>query len=372
MKRYKRTDNLIFLFIFTSILIFVAGCQPVRQIENPYHAINWKRDRQYKSNLHTHTMVSDGWMNPHTVVEKYHEKGYQILAITDHNSVTYPWEDFSGLKVSGKTIKRIEDKTLKPQEEEIITTADLNFKNVRPSELGMIAIQGNELSSHHHMGSLFNDHNGTTTEDESLKATAAKNGVNILNHPGRYHETNPKQYSLEWYLDLYRRYPHLLGMEVYNCGNRFPHDDLLWDSVLTVIAPARPVWGFSNDDMHSMRDFGRNWNVFPLPEFNEQEVRQAMENGAFYFVYAPEGHDGAQPPVIESIKVNRGIIGINSAKHDSIAWINNGKTIKRGNKFRIKDTGEEINYIRAEIYGADYSVVCTQPFFIKPFEKKKK
>ena len=26
----------------------------------------------------------------------------------------------------------------------------------------------------------------------------------------------------------------------------------------------RPVWGFSNDDMHSMRDFGRNWNVFIL------------------------------------------------------------------------------------------------------------
>ncbi|MDX9880835.1 MAG: hypothetical protein RBS73_02140 [Prolixibacteraceae bacterium] len=351
----------------TIALTILAGCSSVQQIRNPYATVDWEKYGQHKANLHTHTMVSDGWMNPHTVVEKYREAGYQILAISDHNSVTWPWTEFSKFEMNAKNEKRITNKELKPQEEGFITPDDLVFKDVNPSDAGMVAIQGNELSSHHHMNSFFNDHNGTNTEIESLNATAAKNGLTVLNHPGRYHETNPKHYSLEWYLDLFKRYNHLLGMEVYNCGKRFPHDDMLWDSILTVMAPVRPVWGFSNDDMHSLRDFGRNWNVFPLPELNEQEVRQAMENGTFYFVYAPDGHRGSKPPVIESIKVDqrKGKIRIDASGSDSIVWIAEGKKIMQGNRFVLKKSQGNIKYVRAELYGVDDIVVCTQPFFIE-------
>jgi hypothetical protein len=376
--RYRKsfTRSLTYWFFMKTVLLVVvafavpAGCSSVQQIKSPYSTVDWGKYGQYKANLHTHTMVSDGWINPHTVVEKYREAGYRILAISDHNSVTWPWEEFSGFKVSGKTEKRIAGKELKPQEEEAMTPGDLDFRNVSPSDMGMVAIQANELSSHHHMNSFFSDHNGTKTEIESLNATAAKNGLTVLNHPGRYHEPDPKHYSLEWYLDLYKRYPHLLGMEVYNCGKRFPHDDLLWDSILVVMAPVRPVWGFSNDDMHSMRDFGRNWNVFPLPELSEQEVRRAMEEGAFYFVYAPDGYNELLTPVIESVKVSqrKRKIEINASKCDSIVWISGGTKIGRGNRFVLKRSRGGLNYVRAELYGADDSVVCTQPFFIEKSE----
>lgn len=355
------------ILVVTLAFVVFTGCNTVQNIKNPYETVDWKNYGQYKANLHTHTMVSDGWMNPHTVVEKYRAAGYCILAISDHNSVTYPWEEFSKFKVSGKTEKRIANKELKPQEEEAMTPDDLIFKDVSPSDMGMIAIHANELSNHHHMNSFFNDHNGTTTEDRSLKAIASKNGIAVLNHPGRYHDTDPGHYSLEWYLDLFRRYPHLLGMEVYNCGKRFPHDDQLWDSILTVMAPVRPVWGFSNDDMHSMRDFGHNWNVFPLPELNEQAVRHAMENGTFYFVFAPEAQNGLLPPVIESVKVNqqREKIKINASKCDSIVWFSGGKKIEWGNQLSLKKLQGNRNYVRAELYGDGFSVVCTQPFYIE-------
>jgi hypothetical protein len=345
----------------------LAGCNPGRQIANPYQTVDWDKYGQYRANLHTHTMVSDGWMNPHTVVDKYREAGYQILAISDHNSVTWPWENFSGFKAGSSIGNRIARRELKPQEEDWIRTDDLQFRDVNPSELGMIAVQANEFSSHHHINSFFNDHNGTKTEVESLEATAAKNGLTVLNHPGRYHDPNPGVYSLEWYAGLFRRFPHLLGMEVYNCGKRFPHDDLLWDSLLTVLASERPVWGFSNDDMHSLRDFGRNWNIFPLPELKVEEVRRAMENGSFYFVYAPDGQNGPQPPVIKSIHVNRrkGKIRIISSGSDSIAWISEGRKIMHGEQFRLKKPFERIRYIRAELYGADETIVCTQPFIFE-------
>ena len=39
----------------------------------------------YKANLHCHTVFSDGKMTPEEVKKHYQEKGYQVLAITDHD-----------------------------------------------------------------------------------------------------------------------------------------------------------------------------------------------------------------------------------------------------------------------------------------------
>ncbi len=41
--------------------------------------------KYYKANLHTHSTISDGRMPPKEVKQAYKEKGYQILAFTDHN-----------------------------------------------------------------------------------------------------------------------------------------------------------------------------------------------------------------------------------------------------------------------------------------------
>ena len=38
----------------------------------------------YKANLHSHSTVSDGHFTPEEMKEKYMEKGYSIIAFTDH------------------------------------------------------------------------------------------------------------------------------------------------------------------------------------------------------------------------------------------------------------------------------------------------
>ena len=38
----------------------------------------------YKANLHMHTTISDGNMTPEEVKKAYMEKGYSIVAFTDH------------------------------------------------------------------------------------------------------------------------------------------------------------------------------------------------------------------------------------------------------------------------------------------------
>ncbi|MGV8096106.1 MAG: fibrobacter succinogenes major paralogous domain-containing protein [Mangrovibacterium sp.] len=49
--------------------------QSVRQIQNPYERVDWTKHGQYKANLNAHTMVSNGWMNPQSVVEEYKKSG---------------------------------------------------------------------------------------------------------------------------------------------------------------------------------------------------------------------------------------------------------------------------------------------------------
>ncbi len=360
MNKLKITIRLCKSLFSLALIYFVAGCAPSWQIRNPYRGVDWQKHQQYKANLHSHTMVRGGWMNPQSVVEVYRNLDYRILAITEHFAVIYPWEAFSKFEPAAKSLQRIKDKTPKPDETTAMQPDEAVFKNVNPAEIGMTAIQGNEVSfKGHDINSFFSDYNGLFS-DGTLDTIAVKGGLVVLNHPGRY------KFPVDWYVDLYQRYRQLVGIEVFNCGNRYPHDRQKWDSLLTALSPDRPVWGFSNDDLHSLRDLGRNWNVMVLPEQNEKWVRRAMEEGFFYFVNAPVGHKGIKPPEIHSITVNnkKRCIQITAAGADSIIWISQGHKIGKGETLYIK-TKDVDKYVRAELYGAGNAIVCTQPFMIK-------
>jgi len=336
------------------VFVFAVSCTSKWEIDNPYESVDWQAHKQYKANFHTHTTRSDGRVNPQTVIDRYHELGYDILAITDHNEVTFPWTGFSGMQPSNTSLNRIVSAPETMPENFIYEDRD-------PITLEMIDIQGNELSRHHHMGSFFNDHNGTATEVESLDATAAKKGVTMFNHPGRYNKT------IGWYVDLYEKYNHLVGLEIFNQGDRFPDDRAKWDSILTVVMPGRPVWGFSNDDMHSASQIGRNWNMLILPELTDEWVRTGMEKGLSYFVYSPQGHNGPEVPVINSIVVNnrKNTIEIEASGYDSVQWISEGKLVRHGVKVDLDELEQVGSYLRAMFYGPGETVVGTQPFGIR-------
>jgi hypothetical protein len=345
-------------FLFSGLLIlalfFSPGCNPSWTIDNPYESVDWENHEQYKANFHTHTTRSDGRLNPDSVVDLYHALGYDILAITDHNQVTYPWTGFSELDASQQAYNR------KEQEPERMPS-HFNYEDRDPLVLKMIDIEGNEFSRHHHMGSFFNSLYGTDDLTESLIALAGEDGITMLNHPGRYH------YSIEWYRDIFQKHPHLIGMEVYNNGDRYPGDRMKWDSLLTVTMPDRPMWGYSNDDMHDRPQIGRNWNMLILPELSHESVREGMENGLSYFIYAPQGHDGTNPPVIESVMVNekKGTKELVAHNYESVHWISEGKVI--GNELILMLNNQEIagSYVRAELFGAGKTVAGTQPFGIR-------
>jgi hypothetical protein len=131
--------------------------------------------------------------------------------------------------------------------------------------------------------------------------------------------------------------------------------------------PERPVWGYSNDDMHKENTLGRNWNVFILPELSEDWVRKGLEEGRSFYVYAPSGHDGPGLPQINKIKVNnrKGTIELSASGQDSIRWVSEGKVVDRGNLLTLKEHAGLAGYVRAEIFGPGNTIIGTQPFGIR-------
>jgi len=315
-------------------------------ILNPYAGVDWTKYQQHKANFHTHTTMSDGRRTPQEVIDHYHALGYTILALTDHDTMG-PLKD-------------------RDHPERHKTTWPWQLFDRDPEALGMVAIEGNEISRRHHIGSYFIDYGDADAESEDvvIKEIGRRGGLAVLLHPGKFKK------PVEWYLKMYRAYPHLIGFEIYNLWDRYPKDRKTWDAILTNIVTERPVWGFSNDDMHSPKtQLGLSWNIMLLPDLSPEWVRRAMENGIFFFVYAPNGHHGPTPAVIKSITVNpqNGTIHIDVTGHERIDWISKGKIVHRGdhvNLFELQGLG---GYIRAEIHAADGGpIVGTQPFRIQP------
>jgi len=310
--------------------IVITGCASAKwSIDNPYESVKWSKYEQHKANFHTHTTQSDGRLSPAAVIDEYRQLDYSVLALTDHNRVTWEWEVFDR----------------------------------DPESLGMIAVQGSEPSHHHHMGAYFCEVQGSSTEAETLENIRKQNGIAVMFHPGRYN------WTVNDYVDLYKVWDELIGMEIFNQGDRYPSDRQTWDKVLTVLIPEkRPVWGFSNDDMHSEFHLGQNWNVLLMPELSSEAVRTAMETGAFFFVFAPEGHKGTPPPKINLLKVDRqkGIIRLKASDYERIEWISNGVTVHEGELIDLSTKTDVQGYVRAVVYAKDSgALIGTQPLRIQ-------
>lgn len=353
--------NLIITVLFAFVAIATVGAQHI-EIKNPYEHVNWATDLRLKSNLHTHTTQSDGWFAPQHVVDYYQELGYDILSVTDHNTVTYPWSSFESI-YSADWVKENYEKGK-------ITEKELVYENRNAKEMGLFDIQGNEITAPHHMGSFFNDYCAKPNDEYVvLEEIEKRDGLALLNHPGRYTETNPEKYSTDWYVDIFKRFSLLTGMEVYNQADRYPTDRIHWDKVLTKSMPERPIWGYSNDDFHGDDKrwdlAGRNWNLFLLPKLDEAHMRTGMLEGRFLYIYAYDGHNGPMPPRVKSISVDQDLasISIDVSGQDSTRWISNSRVVAYGNTINLKDIEVLGGYVRAEIY-APGSVTGTQPFGI--------
>ena len=335
---------------------------------NPYQDINWATINQYKSNFHTHTTQSNDPIEEFTtanVVDKYHAAEYKILALSDHDYCSYPWNLF-------------------PQFMSGVPARD-------PEALGMLAVPSNELSKDNtnswseRTGGQFNHHNDFFTGrqgqefaslQESYAYTYALGGMQIINHPGQYWSldntyTETQKDGPGWHANNFRIFPSLIGLEVYNQGNRRPNDRILWDQILERTMPNRPVFGYSGDDTHNNEQLFRNYNYMLMENLTTEELKTAMRHGASYFCYEPKGSGEAKAPRIQQITVDETAQTITIDANGLVYWIygtdmtstvassTRSSVVGIGNTFNY--SGFQGSYVRALITN-NFGETCTQPF----------
>jgi hypothetical protein len=255
----------------------------------------------------------------------------------------------------------------------------------------MLAVPSNELSKDNtnswseRTGGQFNHHNDFFTGrqgqefaslQESYAYTYALGGMQIINHPGQYWSIDNTYSETQkdgpgWHANNFKTFPSLIGLEVYNQGNRRPNDRILWDQILERTMPERPVFGYSGDDTHNNEQLFRNYNYMLMEDLTTEELKDAMRKGESYFCYEPKGSGEGKAPRISSIAVDEIDKTITIQANGLVYWIygtdktstaassTRSSVVGIGNTFNY--SGFQGSYVRAFITNV-FGETCTQPF----------
>jgi PHP domain len=161
---------LIFLLIVSLFPVYLtSSAQSPSPAVAPYQIL--------KVNLHAHTNYSDGTYSPSELVDIYKDAGYDVLGITDHNTI-----------------------------------AGCNEAISEGEKVGLVVISGEEVTcswsdgSWKHVIALFTNESIGFAEGSDVEVAAifdtihAKNGIAIVAHPW-YSWVNWQTYTNETYID---------------------------------------------------------------------------------------------------------------------------------------------------------------------------
>lgn len=379
---YKTTKRMLaFVLSLVMLLTFsfshistaetmVAGSKDY-YISDPYATVNWTTFGQYKADFHVHSTESDGNASPAAMIEDHYAKGFDIMALTDHNFTNTTW-----------------DRTDRPANRPYLTIERLAEINagVGRDGIGMIGIPySNEQSRSDHVNTFWADFNNVAgaTLEGNIAQCEELGGISHINHPGRY--TGARNMSFDAgaarskepavvakYVNLFMKYPSCVGMEIINKKDGDSISDrILWDNILMQTMPNRPVWGFSNDDTHSIAATGFSYNIMLMPKNTPENVRYSMENGTFYAVALVSKRElgidfvaSGPAPKITNIIIdqNENAITISGENYDTVEWIADDEIIATGSSIDLNHYEDKVNnYVRAQLKGAG-GISFTQPF----------
>ena len=314
---------------------------------DPYEGIVWEDVLQLKAGLHVHTVnstVEHGLEEGTTVtpaeqIARYEELGYDVLALTDHDYITYPWSEY------GK------------------------------ADSHMISIKGNELSKNDNFCAYFCDWldcpgqgpEKTVGFQECIKQASEAGGIIYLAHPMRSGSINNPIYSAM----ILRKYPQVYGIEVLNVGQFERNNSIeLWDKLLTELLPERQVWGTSSDDAHSVRKAGYGWTIFLTTERTEEAVKAALMNGNSFFS-TPKIVDTVVPklkvtPTITAIVHDKTArtLTISATDYERVEWTSMGEVVATGETISYASVEGVDKYLRATVYGLG-GATFTQPWTVE-------
>jgi len=295
-------------FLYLLCLLFIAGCD-----QNKEDSRQW-----FKGNLHTHSYWSDGDEFPEMIMDWYKTRGYQFVALTDHNTLA-DREKWIVVR-KGRIYEEGFDKYLSKYGEEWVTfkrdTGRIQvrlktyeeYKTLFEDEKFLI-IQSEEISDKFegkpiHMNatnirSEIAPQGGQSVSDvmqrnvDAVLKQREETGVPMfphINHPN-FHFAITAQDIInikgERFFEVYNGHP-----QVYNYGDSTrPGTEFMWDEInMAYHRKNQPLlMGLATDDSHNYHLFGskysnagRGWVMVLADSLTPSSLIRAMEAGDFY------------------------------------------------------------------------------------------
>jgi hypothetical protein len=247
----------------------------------------------------------------------YQQRGYQFVAITDHDVAPNP--------------------------------PDMN------SDI-FVAIPAYESTSESgHITALFSSEVAAVdlAPQERINHIKSQGGMAILNHPS---------WQVGWNGTDFRTLEGCFAFEVYNHltdnPGRQARNLALWHDVLNAKGPGARIWAVAVDDAHN-EEIDRGWIVLKAPALNEGAIRRGLENGSFY---------ASSGPSFAVLGVMNGAIAASSPEASHIRFVDERTQVLHegpGQWAGYFPTGAE-RFIRVEAVMADGRKAWSQPFWVLP------
>lgn len=308
---------------------------------------NW-----YKGNLHCHSTMSDGKLEPSQLVKMYRERGYSFLAFSEHELFTN-WVEFNA-----------KDFMIMPAIER--EAYGDNFRicyhihGIQGSER-LIKHSKNKPLQHGDRGKLP-EWQGTETVQGIIDELRDAGNLVMFNHPvWSFNE-------LEDFIDL----EGYFALEIFNYGceveNRTGLSTVYWDSLLK---RGKKVWGIATDDNHNKNRFGEapiDWDSFggwinvKAEELAQNAIAEALSQGRFYSSSGPE---------IYNYGVRDGEVFIQCSEVERVYFLTGDRSgYSRRDKERnpITEASYKLNgrekYVRIECVDKFGKTAWTNPIFL--------
>ena len=266
----------------------------------------------YKANLHCHTTVSDGGITPEETKNIFKEKGYSIVAFTDHDVlVPHPeLADDNFLPLNGYEMEVAkEDENVGKYFKK---TCHMCFIALEPDNLKQVCYHRSKYligNGVNYKDVIQFDENEPDYERKhthecisDMMKKGRENGFFVTyNHPN---------WSLENYND-YMGYNYMHAMEIFNNESVYfgkcEYNEKEYDDMLK---GGKRIYCIATDDCHSAVTSGGGFTMIKADKLEYRTITKAMVDGSFY---------ASQGPLINDLWFEDGKIHIDCSDAVSIA-----------------------------------------------------
>jgi hypothetical protein len=288
-------------------------------LESPYTSEGtWLR-----GNLHAHSTNSDGDRPPARVVDDYATRGYDFLAISDHDTFTDP-----------DSVDSHADVVLLPAVE---------VSDGGPHVLHVDATTAVEPAA---------------DRQAVVDSVAADDGIAIPAHP------NWKADFAHWSQEDLERIDGYPALEIYNgLIETHPGSALATDRWDRLLSAGRRVWGVANDDYHRPWNVAEGWTVVQAEARTRNAILDALRAGSFY---------ASTGVAVTDVTVEDGIVAVETADAEAIRLVSDHGVVQQTvdaprATFHVPEQlvyRSEHTYVRVECVGRGGEMAWLQPMFL--------